>query len=116
MCYVTRQLGAFALFLNVIVGAVAQGAGPGFDPAPVQIPNFEKSTPRPVTSMDLLGIRDIKGVCISPNGKYVAFVVGQAVYETNTYRSGIFVIGTGPRSNLVNLGSAGLPHFDVINQ
>jgi len=71
---------------------------------------------RPITISDLLTIRDCEGISISPNGMYVAFVVGQAVYKTNGYRSNLFVVGTKPGSALVNLGTAGLPHWDDINQ
>jgi len=85
-------------------------------PVPLKIPAVQKSNPRPITMSDLLSIRDCEGVSISPNGKYVAFVAGQPVYETNDYRSGLFVVGTGHSSRLVNLGSAGLPHWDSINQ
>ncbi len=88
----------------------------GFDPTPVRIPSLEKGEPRPVTSMDLLEIRDQKGVSISPDGKYVAFVVGQAVYETNGYRSGLYIVGTAPGSAPVCLGTAGAPRLDSINQ
>jgi dipeptidyl aminopeptidase/acylaminoacyl peptidase len=88
----------------------------GFDPTPVRIPGPEKGDPRPVTSLDLLEIRDEKGVSISPDGKYVAFVVGQAVYETNSYRSGLYIVGTAPGSAPVCLGTAGAPRLDSINQ
>jgi dipeptidyl aminopeptidase/acylaminoacyl peptidase len=87
-----------------------------FDATPVRIPSLERSEPRPVTSMDLLEIRDEKGVSISPDGKYVAFVVGQAAYETNSYRSGLYIVGTAPGSAPVCLGTAGAPHWDFINQ
>jgi dipeptidyl aminopeptidase/acylaminoacyl peptidase len=82
----------------------------------VQIPVPTDAQHRPVTSMDLLAIRDLHGLSISPDGKYVAFVAGQAVHETNSYRSAIFVVGTAPGSILVCLGSAGLPEWDDINQ
>jgi dipeptidyl aminopeptidase/acylaminoacyl peptidase len=88
----------------------------GFDPTPVRIPAPEKGEPRPVTSMDLLEIRDEKGASISPDGKYVAFVVGQAVYETNSYRSGLYIVGTAPGSAPICLGTAGVPRWDPINQ
>ena len=88
----------------------------GFDPTPARIPSIEKGQSRPVTSMDLLEIRDEKGVSISPDGKYVAFVVGQAVYETNSYRSGLYIVGTASGSASVCLGTAGLPRLDSINQ
>jgi len=53
---------------------------------------------------------------ISPDGKYVAFVVGQAVYSTNSYRSGLFVVGTAKGSKPTCLGTAGPPHWDRFGQ
>ena len=88
----------------------------GFDPTPVEIPTVSKATPRPVTSMDLLSLRDFHGLQISPDGRFVTFVLGQAVYETNSYRSALFVIGTAKSSRPVCLGTAGEPRWDVINQ
>jgi dipeptidyl aminopeptidase/acylaminoacyl peptidase len=66
--------------------------------------------------MDLLTIRDLKGVQISPDGRKVAFVLVQAVYETNSYRSGLFVVDTVQGSLPKNLGTAGPPRFDQIGQ
>ena len=88
----------------------------GFDSTPVEIPSIKKGESRPVTSLDLLTITDEKGVSISPDGKFVAFVVGQAVFETNSYRSGIYIVGTTLGSAPICLGTAGPPRWDVINQ
>ena len=90
--------------------------GPGFDRTPVELPDIHKTTPHPVTSMDLLSLRDLHGIRISPNGKYVAFVLGQAAYESNSYRSGLFVVGTQKDSKPISLGTAGPPRWDQINQ
>jgi len=90
--------------------------GVGFDATPVRIPSVPDGPLRDLTSRDLLSIRDLKGVAISPDGKFVAFVVGQAVYEANSYRSGMFVVSTKPDSTPISLGTAGLPHWDAINQ
>jgi dipeptidyl aminopeptidase/acylaminoacyl peptidase len=103
-----------SLFFNH--SALAQLTGPGFDPTPVEIPNIQKTVPRPVTSMDLLKLRDLHGIRISPDGKYVAFVLGQATYETNSYRSGLFVVSTEKGSKPISLGTAGPPHWDNMNQ
>src|SRR5271168_5327639 len=105
------------LLSNVISLARAQDFGAvGFDSTPVRIPYLVKGEPRPVTSMDLLEIRDEKGVSISPDGKYVAFVVGQAVYETNSYRSGLYIVENTAGGAPVCLGTAGAPRWDPINQ
>lgn len=88
----------------------------GFDRTPVSIPLAASGESRPITSMDLLEIRDQLGVSISPDARYVAVVVGQAVYETNDYRTGIYVIATAPHSSMVCLGTAGVPRRDSINQ
>ena len=90
---------------------------PGFDPAPVKLEFVTRTTsPRPITSMDLLTIRDLKGMQISPDGRKLVFVLVQAVYETNSYRSGLFVVDTTAGSLPVNLGTAGPPRFDQIGQ
>ena len=91
-------------------------SGPGFDPTPVEIPDIHKTTPRPITSMDLLTLRDLHGIQISPDGKHVAFVVGQAVYASNSYRTGLFVVGTQEGDKPVSLGTAGPPHWTLGNQ
>lgn len=98
------------------VAVTQAGIDPGFDPAPVEIPSVPKSAPRPVTSMDLLTLRNVQGIRISPDGKWVAFVLDQAVYETNHYRSGMFVIGTEKASRLISLGNAGPLRWDEINE
>jgi dipeptidyl aminopeptidase/acylaminoacyl peptidase len=85
-------------------------------PSSVSTPSRERANLRPITLSDLLTIRDCEGVSISPNGKYVAFVTSQAVYKTNDYRSRLFVVRTKPGSVPVELGSAGLPHWDSTNQ
>lgn len=90
---------------------------PEFDPTPVKLESVRRNpSPRPITSMDLLTLRDIKGMQISPDGKKVAFALVQAVYETNSYRSGLFVVDTAPGSLPVSLGTAGPPRFDVVGQ
>jgi dipeptidyl aminopeptidase/acylaminoacyl peptidase len=90
--------------------------GPRFDPTPVEVHDIHKTLPRPVTSMDLLTLRDLHGIQISPDGKHVVFVLGQAVYESNSYRTGLFVVGTQEGSKPISLGTAGPPHWDFINQ
>jgi len=100
--------------LNRCFSQTAQGAG--FDFAPIQIPTVQKSSDRAITSWDLLALRDVHGLAISPDGMHVAVVIGQAVYETNSYRTSLLAVGTKPGSTPLNLGTAGVPHWDVINQ
>jgi dipeptidyl aminopeptidase/acylaminoacyl peptidase len=113
-----RSIGLLCLAV-LPLAASAQAEKPnsaGFDPTPVGIPDIHKIAPRPVTSMDLLTLRDLHGIQISPDGKHVAFVLGQAVYESNSYRTGLFVVGTEKGSKPLSLGSAGPPRWDHINQ
>jgi dipeptidyl aminopeptidase/acylaminoacyl peptidase len=106
-----------ALLLTSLCPTSAQStAGVGFDPTPVDIPHVAKSVLRPVVGMDLLSLRDVEGLAISPDGKYVAFILGQAVYESNSYRTGLFVVGTAAGSSAWCLGTAGVPHWDRIDQ
>ncbi|HZU45106.1 MAG TPA: Atxe2 family lasso peptide isopeptidase [Terriglobales bacterium] len=100
-------------FSTPVAAQSVQGAR--FDSAPVRETDSEPSKARPVTSMDLLTLRDPKGVSISPDGKWVALVIGQAVYDANAYRSGLFVVSTAD-GRVRSFGTAGLPHWDEINQ
>ncbi len=102
--------------LLVPLRAQRDAASPGFDPSALEIKQVIKTTPRPITSMDLLTMRDVIGLQISPDGKRVAYVVSQAVHETNSYRTALFVVETEPGSVPVNLGSAGPPQWDRLGQ
>jgi dipeptidyl aminopeptidase/acylaminoacyl peptidase len=90
--------------------------GPGLDSTALAIPLVAQTTRRPVTSLDLLTLRDLHGVSISPDAKQIAFVVGQAVLATNNYRTGLFVVGTDPGSLPVSLGNAGPPFWTLAGQ
>lgn len=88
----------------------------GFDARPVTIPKVARESPRSITIADLMALRDFKGMSISPDGKSVAYVVTQAIVETNSYGSALFVIGTEKGSVARNLGSAGPARWDVYGQ
>jgi dipeptidyl aminopeptidase/acylaminoacyl peptidase len=105
---------AVCLFGFGIEAQAIQGAR--FDPTPVRLSDSQMSTARPVTTMDLLTLRDSKGLSISPDGKYVAFVAGQADYETNGYRSALLVSSTTETPEVRSYGTAGAPCWDDINQ
>ena len=111
-----RGMGLLGLLCVVLQSAVSAQSATGFDPRPVEIPNVQKTTPRPVTSMDLLNLRDFHGSQISPDGKWVAFVLGQAVYEDNSYRSGLFIVSTEKGSKPISVGNGGPPHWKIENQ
>lgn len=104
------------LLFSTASSAHAQMAAPGFDPAPLEIKPVTKTVPRPITSLDLLTIRDITGIQISPDGESVAYVISQAILDSNSYRTSLFVIGTNPGSVPINLGSAGPPQWNPSGQ
>ena len=86
-----------AVLLALLFGTNAiahEPPSPGFDSRPLRIPSTGEGRARPIASTDLLALREPKGLSISPDGKYVAFVVGQAVLETNSYRSAVYVVST----------------------
>lgn len=114
---IRRTVVLYVLILAFPIATLAQAdIGPGFDPAPVEIPDVQKTALHPVTSMDLLNLRDFHGSQISPDGKWVAFVLGQAIYESNSYRSGLFIVSTEKGSKPISLGTAGPPHWKLENQ
>ncbi len=116
----TRRRLILTLFLSslLLVPARAQDSGlsPSFDSSALEIKPVAKTARRPITSRDLLTLRDITGVQISPDGKSVAYVVSQAVLQSNSYRTALFVVGTELGSLPVNLGSAGPPHWSSVGE
>src|SRR5882724_5003850 len=94
----------------------AQVTSPGFDPSPLELKPVAKPAPHIITSMDLLTIRDITGIQISPDGKSVAYVVSQVVYISNGYRTALFVVGTNPGNIPTNLGSGGPPQWNIAGE
>jgi dipeptidyl aminopeptidase/acylaminoacyl peptidase len=88
-------------------------SGADFDASVINIEPVPQTAPRAVTSMDLLTIRDVRGIQISPDGKSIVFAVSQAVYETNRYRTALFIVATTPGSVPVRLGSPGPPSWDL---
>jgi dipeptidyl aminopeptidase/acylaminoacyl peptidase len=111
-----RRMRLLGLLCVGLQSPVSAQSATGFDPKPVEIPSVQKTAPRPVASMDLLNLRDFHGSQISPDGKWVAFVLGQAVYESNSYRSGLFIVSTEKGSKPISLGNAGPPHWKLENQ
>jgi dipeptidyl aminopeptidase/acylaminoacyl peptidase len=64
----------------------------------------------PVTTADLLGLRDIDGLSVSPDGRYVAFSVHQAVPAKNEYIQCWFLVRTdGSAAPLRLTGADGEP-------
>lgn len=104
------------LFRGPHSASAQQVQGASFDPEPVHLNAHVSGVPRPVSPNDLLGLRDAQGLSISPDGKHIAFVVGQAIGEANSYRSGLFVVATDGNQDVRSFGSAGPPHWDDINQ
>jgi dipeptidyl aminopeptidase/acylaminoacyl peptidase len=96
--------------------SAAQVSEPGFDPTPVTIAHVPLASKRMVTSLDLLSLRQVYGLAVSPNGARVAYVVGQAEYDTDRYRSAMFVGNTRAGNSPHCVGSAGTPHWDAIHQ
>jgi dipeptidyl aminopeptidase/acylaminoacyl peptidase len=90
--------------------------GPGDDTSPIVIPPISALAYRPVASTDLLGIRDIRGMSISPDGTEIALVVSQAVSESNRYRNELFIVGTQVGAAPVSVGTLGPPFWSGAGQ
>jgi dipeptidyl aminopeptidase/acylaminoacyl peptidase len=65
-----------------------------------------------VTPTDLLLLRDVTAVRLSPDGRNVAYQVHQAVPSTNAYRVGWYVVGTQPGSKPRQVAGGGEPRWD----
>lgn len=70
------------------------------------------STPRssrPITARDLLGLRDVAGLSVSPDGRYAAFQVQAVDLEANGFELGWFVVEVERPSRPVHVGDPGQP-------
>jgi dipeptidyl aminopeptidase/acylaminoacyl peptidase len=79
-------------------------------PAPADV----DKTPRTITAMDLLTLRDATNVAVSPRGSYVAFRLRQADLGANDYRTAWYVVGV--EIPLRWVGDAGEMLWDHIGQ
>lgn len=102
-------------FCTLSIKATAADQEFAFDPTPLQLPNVFKQKRRTPLPADLIELRELHGVQISPDGKRIAFVLSQANVKTNSYRTALFVMRTNG-TELLNLGTAGPAHWDSIHQ
>jgi dipeptidyl aminopeptidase/acylaminoacyl peptidase len=67
--------------------------------------------PRPITAAELVELRDIGGhvgtLSLSPNQRFVAFVIQQASLKTNSYRTALYAKDLSSAADPIFLGSAG---------
>jgi dipeptidyl aminopeptidase/acylaminoacyl peptidase len=105
-----------------LLASVSVIAGEQFPPVPRPLPALEipgslslSTRGHDITVQDLLRIRSIGGLSISPNGRWVAFTLRQADLEANGYRTALFVTATSGRQQPLNLGSVGPVVFNDAN-
>ncbi len=82
-----------------IVVALWPGVGPAGErgnlgtPPSIEIPMKSASGPkRPITLRDILSVREISEVVLSPDGRKVAYLVEQAFLSCNCTRTALFVV------------------------
>jgi dipeptidyl aminopeptidase/acylaminoacyl peptidase len=80
--------------------------------APFDIPVAVEESVRPVSSRDIVTLREIggdhgTGLSMSPDGNYLAFELHQADIIANNYRVAWFVVATRPGAHPVKIGDGG---------
>ncbi len=84
----------FAVLVSLLAGCVKEPQHA--HASPVIIPGDMELAPRPISTGDLLSLRDIGGyygaLSVSPDGNHVAFQVQQAMTKDNAYRTAWFVV------------------------
>ncbi len=92
-------------------GVVSAQTRDNADRDSLQIPEVAPAQLRAITTRDLTELRDIETLAVSPDGKFVAFNVRQAVIESNSYRTAWFVASTSGAGRPVNVGNGGDPQM-----
>jgi dipeptidyl aminopeptidase/acylaminoacyl peptidase len=97
-----------AIFLVGSMLCRAEFASAG-DSDAVQIPlaPSESGARRAIRLEDLIALRDIMGMALSPDGKHVVVTVKQADLPSNDYKTGLWLLETAPGGRRINLGSIG---------
>lgn len=85
-----------------------------YPPVPKPLPTLELPTrasspvrTRDITVQDLLRLRRVSGLSISPDGQWIAFILRQPDLMSNGYRTALFATATSGHGKLLNLGSVG---------
>jgi dipeptidyl aminopeptidase/acylaminoacyl peptidase len=115
---ITAELCATILHLVFLCGlsnAKTSAQELKFDASAINIPKAVEHTRRAPVSADLIELRDLHGIQISPDGKRIAFIVSQVDLRANSYSSALFLVRTDG-TELINLGTAGPAHWDSIHQ
>ncbi len=66
---------------------------------------------RRVTPGNLIALRDVRAVRISPDGRSIAYQVHHAIAKTNTYRATWYVVGTNVGGRPVQVADGGDPRW-----
>jgi dipeptidyl aminopeptidase/acylaminoacyl peptidase len=101
--------------LVLLLASIGVIAADQFPPVPkplraLELPRVQSpssSHGQDTTVSDLLKLRMIGGLAISPDGQWVAFTLRQSDLKSNGYRTALFVVATSGRRPPVNLGSVG---------
>src|SRR5882724_4565234 len=87
------RISGVAAGLAVAAAALMSNASARNDPgeSKVVIPDVTGGPKRDITTDDLIGLRDIKSLSVSPDGTRFAIFVQQADVAANSYRTAWFV-------------------------
>lgn len=77
-----------------------------------KIPSVPTAAKRRIALQDLLQLRDIDSLSVSPDGVHFAILVRQAIPERNAYRTGWFV-GSTAGDSLTFVGDGGEPRLET---
>lgn len=101
-----------AIGLLWIVGVIAVGPWAFAD---AELPTDVDHRRRPVTELDLLQLRDMRGLSVSPDGHHVAFQLQQADYDSNDYELAWFVASTSDPASATSVGDGGEPMWRIFD-
>jgi dipeptidyl aminopeptidase/acylaminoacyl peptidase len=108
--------------LLLLVASVVVLAAQAVPPVPRPLPRLELPLPvllrsgsHDISVQDLLRLRSIGGLSISPDGQWVAFTLRQPDLSANGYRTALFVTAAAGARLTLNLGSVGPPVFTEWN-
>lgn len=100
-----------AVLATLAFASPASAAMPHLDASDLSIDPAPTSVRRDVGIDDLLALRDVKGLFVSPDGRSAATLLNAPDVAADSYRIAWFVVSTSRPGLGVNVGDAGEPGF-----
>jgi dipeptidyl aminopeptidase/acylaminoacyl peptidase len=102
---------AMALAAGFVLNTGASAAMPHLDSSKLKIEQPKKSERHDVTVADLMSLRELNGLYVSPDGRSAATLLNAPDVAADSYQIAWFIVSTSQSGAAINVGDAGDPQL-----